>query len=163
MAGRPKPTKLKLIEGNRGKRPLPKGEPKPRPVSPGSPPPDLNTRAKKIWKEYAPKLERLGLLTEVDGGAFAALCQTMARLDEVRRELKRKDVTLVVEKYSVDKDGVAHLVGTSQNPLAVMERQLAEQVRKWAAEFGLTPRGRSGLAVAGGGADEDDEFKGLLT
>ena len=49
MAGRPKPTNLKLIEGNPGKRPLPGNEPKPKPKAP-SMPSDLDYQAKKTWK-----------------------------------------------------------------------------------------------------------------
>jgi hypothetical protein len=34
---KPKPTKLRILEGNRGKRPLPVGEPEPDPSVPSPP------------------------------------------------------------------------------------------------------------------------------
>ncbi len=48
MPGRPpKPTALKLLQGNPGKRPLPKGEPRP-PVG-CEPPANLTKRARGVW------------------------------------------------------------------------------------------------------------------
>ena len=73
MPGRkPKPTHLKLVQGNPGKRPLNRAEPVP---ATGCPKPKfLKGRAAKIWDEYAPELERIGVLTAVDGHMFATWC-----------------------------------------------------------------------------------------
>lgn len=75
MAGRPpKPTALKLLQGNPGKRKLNMDEPKP---PPGAEPPGyikLNLEALAEWKVISAKLLRLGLLTEVDDNALATLC-----------------------------------------------------------------------------------------
>lgn len=68
----PKPTALKVLEGNPGKRRLNDREPKP---TVGCRPPDwLAGEALVEWEKHAPRLERLGLLTEIDGEALAALC-----------------------------------------------------------------------------------------
>jgi len=76
---KPKPTKLKIIEGNPGKRPLNENEPIPQSIAPECP--DwLSDDAKKEWKRLAPELERLGLLTVLDMAAFAGYCQSYAKL-----------------------------------------------------------------------------------
>ena len=80
MRGRkPKPTVLKLIHGNPGHRPLNKSEPKP--ALGAIKPRFLKGRAARIWAQYAPELERLGVLTAVDGHMFAAWCVLAAEFE----------------------------------------------------------------------------------
>ena len=74
-----KPTALKIIQGNPGKRPLNQHEPKP--ASGCEKPKFLKGRAARIWDEYAPELERIGILTAVDGHLFAAWCILAAELE----------------------------------------------------------------------------------
>ena len=75
----PKPTALKLLEGNPGKQKLNKNEPMPKvPDVIPKPPKRLLPEAKKEWKRLAPAMVALGLLTEVDTSAFAELCQNYA-------------------------------------------------------------------------------------
>ena len=62
---KPKPTALKMLEGNPGGRPL-------------------NT---KEWKRMAKVLEQMGLLTEMDMAAFAGYCQAYARWKEAEEFL----------------------------------------------------------------------------
>ena len=77
MPGRKaKPTQLKIIQGNPGRRPLNRHEPKPS--GDAAMPYHLNGRAAAIWEELAPELRRLGLLTSVDARMFAVLCDLLA-------------------------------------------------------------------------------------
>ncbi|WP_337531429.1 phage terminase small subunit P27 family, partial [Zhenhengia sp.] len=78
---KPKPTSLKVLEGNPGKRALNDTEPKPEKKAPKCPT-WLNKEAKKEWKRIATELEALGILTEVDMAAFAGYCQAYARWKE---------------------------------------------------------------------------------
>ena len=84
MAGRkPKPTAIKELEGNPGKRKLNKKEPKPEKgmlVCPEW----LLPEAKVEWKHLSEKLNQMGVLTEVDMAAFAAYCQSYARWKEAQ-------------------------------------------------------------------------------
>jgi phage terminase small subunit len=75
MAGRPpKPTALKLLQGNPGKRPLNDQEPKP-PVGAKAPQYVIDDPVLLLeWNRHAPRLTRLGLLTEIDDDALATLC-----------------------------------------------------------------------------------------
>lgn len=76
---RPKPTALKILEGNPGKRPLPKDEPKP--VGVVKKPTFLKGKAAKIWKEFAPLVQRMGLLTIADVKAFSRWCVLTAEFE----------------------------------------------------------------------------------
>ena len=73
MRGRkPKPTRLKLLEGNPGKRRINGQEPQP-PWTLPSCPAHLSPSAKAEWKRLAKTLNAVGLLTQVDRAALAAL------------------------------------------------------------------------------------------
>jgi P27 family predicted phage terminase small subunit len=159
MPGISKPTALKVLEGNRGRRELPVNEPKPRPKAPRVEK-SIDKEAKKIARELAPKLERVGLLTEVDGFSFAALCQTVARLRAIWKKLQKEGSDLIVTE-SIYLKGVYQGTREKPNPLLKLESDYMKLLCKQAAEFGLTPRGRAGLTI---GRDKDDtEGAELLT
>ena len=72
MAGRkPKPTALKKLEGNPGKRKLNTKEPMPGKGMPDCPK-WLLPEAKKEWERLCVKLSEIGVLTEIDMAAFTA-------------------------------------------------------------------------------------------
>ena len=78
---KPKPTALKVLEGNPGKRPLNNKEPQPEKKAPRCPS-WLEPEAKKEWKRMAKTLEAIGVLTQVDKAAYAGYCQAYARWKE---------------------------------------------------------------------------------
>ena len=79
MAGRkPKPTALKKLEGNPGKRKLNTKEPMPEKGMPDCPK-WLLPEAKEEWKRLCQKLSEMGVLTESDMAAFAAYMNTVYR------------------------------------------------------------------------------------
>ena len=80
MAGRkPKPTALKVLEGDRGKGRRPLNEHEPIPPRGGVKCPSwLLPEAKKEWKRLAASLEAMGVLTMADLTAFAGYCQAYA-------------------------------------------------------------------------------------
>jgi len=142
-----KPTALRALEGGRSHS-LPKPdealakEPTPAVVCP-DPPKELNTRAKKIWKDLGPKLAALGLLTEADEGAFFVLCHELAILRESADALRTRNPLLETEEET---KRFRHLE-------AVFHRTSASFMKN-AKEFGCTPRGRVGLVV---GSDVNGE------
>jgi len=88
MRGRkPKPTHLKLLEGNPDKRAINGAEPQPARGIPTCPA-HLSPPAKAEWKRLAQDLHRIGLLTLVDRGALAAYCQSWGRWVEAERKLQ---------------------------------------------------------------------------
>jgi P27 family predicted phage terminase small subunit len=120
-------------------------EPKPRPICPG-PPKELGTAAKKIWKQLAPKLFGLGLLTEVDLPALTIVCFEGAQISFCYNELKQKEL------FDGDK---------KRARIRALLRASTSNYYKFAREFGLTPRGRVGLIVGGDG--KGGEGADLLT
>ena len=148
VAGRkPKPTTLRIIEGNREHRPLNEKEPKPRPVAPECPE-WLKGEGRKVWENLAPKLEKLGILTEIDGPAFAALCQCYGRFVEAEKK--------------VDDEGTVQSIGENgyrqQIPEISISQKYLAQARALLAEFGGTPSSRSRLSIETSKGDEFDEF-----
>lgn len=144
MAGRPrKPTSLRVIEGNRSKTPLPANEPKPVPIAPECPK-WLLADAKKEWARLYPELEAMGLLTRIDGAAFAAYCQSYARW-------KQAEVAI----------GRAVKKGEKPGGWEKEARQRQKEMIACAKEFGFTPASRARVSVSK--QAEEDEFEALLS
>lgn len=142
MAGRPgrsgrkpKPTYLKLLEGNPSHRPLTKNEPKPQPGRPPCPR-WLNLEAKREWRRIVPELEALGLLTIVDRAALAGYCQAYARWRQAEE---------AIEKYGMI--GKTESGYVQQLPYVSIAQKSLQLMKNLAAEFGLTPSARSRLSL----------------
>lgn len=140
MRGRkPKPTHLKVIAGNPGKRPLNPLEPIPARNLP-SPPSELNGDARVEWGRVSEELYRMGLLTGVDRAALAAYCQAYGRWVQAERtiaEMAKKDALtggLLVKTTNGN---------AIQNPLVGIANKAMADMMRYAAEFGMTPSARS--------------------
>lgn len=152
-AGRkPKPTHLKLVTGNPGKRALPKAEAKVVPSLP-SPPPHLADEAKVEWGRVSEDLFKIGLLSGVDRAALAAYCQAYARWVQAERAIsemaKRDQLTGGLMIKTSNGNAI-------QNPLVGTANKAAADMVRYAAEFGMTPSARSRIhASPPGEADKD--------
>ncbi len=144
----PKPTHLKVLAGNPGKRPINEDEPKPKPIAPKCPS-WLDKEAKKEWKRVAPELERLGLLTQVDGAALAAYCQAYSRWKQAEEVLSKHGLVFKTPNGYIQ-----------QLPQVAIAQKYARIMREFCHEFGLTPSSRSGMKLPSGG--EEDEFEAFL-
>jgi len=141
---KPKPTALKLIEGNPGKRPLNEHEPVPPKLN--SKCPDwLLPEAKKEWKRLAPALEAMGILTMADHKAFAAYCQAYARWKEAEE--------FITQHGSIFKTPSGYV---QQVPQVSISMQNMKIMQSFCTEFGLTPASRSRI-IAGGSEDAGSE------
>ena len=157
--GRPnKPTALKVLEGNPGKRPLSRTEPKPIPISP-KPPNWLASEAKKMWKHLAPQLETLGLLTIIDGYALAAACQSYSTWAKIERYLQKNGLTMEIKK--VDDDGQPFTSYIQQRPEVSIGNKALMAFKSFCTEFGLTPSSRCRINTKPTEAD-DDPMEALL-
>jgi P27 family predicted phage terminase small subunit len=144
MAGhKPKPTAIKQITGNPGKRKLNGTEPMFSTANvkcPGH----LNAAAKREWRRLAPAMEIKGLLTDVDVAAFAAYCLLYSRWAEAEKQIQKTG--LVVKSASGE---------PIRNPyLIVAERSLAE-LRKYETDLGFNPSARSRIHVPESVSDAD--------
>lgn len=138
MAGRiPTPTALKIMQGNPGKRALPKDEPKPTEIEPTRPG-KLSERAHAEWDRLAPILQRMRVLTEADGAALGMLCADIAELEEITAEIE-KTGKVIKNKRS----GAIRL-----NPLIALQSQLNQRVTTGLREFGLSPASRTKVRTA---------------
>jgi P27 family predicted phage terminase small subunit len=160
----PKPTRLAELQGNPGKRPLNKREPRPTPGAPGMP--DwLSREAKAEWRRLVPQLERLGLLTKVDRAGLAAYCQAHAELADATKLLEAEGRVLeepVTARQREDGVEVVKLVGYRKklHPAVRLQRDAFARVKQFLGEFGLTPATRARLVAPGeqgeGNGDDPD-------
>ena len=132
MQGRkPKPTALKLLAGNPGKRAINHAEPKPRVVMP-KPPEHLSDAEKEKWKSVVRELYPLGLVTNIDKDHLAMYCTIYVRWIKAER--------MVREKGEIIKTAAGNII---QNPYLSIANRALEQLNKLGAEFGMTPSSRS--------------------
>lgn len=164
MKGRkPKPTHLKLLDGEKHKERINKKEPKPKPGKFRCPS-HIVGEARRAWGVLMPRLETLGLLTEIDGQAFEGLCQVYGRWVEAEVELAKTNPVMRGKKIIKIKDKDGNEIekevpgGYFQNPYLAVANRAWEQMMKAFAEFGLTPSSRSRITVGGppgdGGIEE---------
>jgi len=147
---KPKPTALKVLEGNPGKRPLNMNEPKPEKKAPKCPS-WLEPEAKKEWRRMSKQLEELGVLTQVDAAAFAGYCQAYARWKEAEEFLSKHGTIFKTPSGYIQQ---VPQVSIAQTYLKIM--------RDFCSEFGLTPSSRSRIAVDNAVKDCADPMEKLL-
>lgn len=158
----PKPTHLKLVTGNPGKRALPKAEPKPEKGIP-SVPAHLSDEAKVEWGRVANSLNNLGVLTMIDRAVLAAYCQAYADWVEAEEQLRRygKVVKSPIKTTKRTKQGTGDRVEETsggfpmQSPFLPIRNRALELMHKFAVEFGMTPASRSRIVVTDGAQTED--------
>lgn len=123
-------------------------ESKPRPVRPKCPK-YLSKTARREWKRIVPELDRMGLLTCVDGAALECYCNAYSNMVEAQKAVDEKGFTMFGAK------------GITKRPeVAVVEKAQA-LIRTFCVEFGLTPSARARMAIPGK-AEEEDEMDAFL-
>ena len=147
---KPKPTAIKKLEGNPGKRRLNEQEPIPDKKAPKCPM-WLEPEAKKEWRRTAKRLEVLGILTEVDMAAFAGYCQAFARWKEAE-EFISKHGTIV-------KTPSGYWQQVPQVPIAQTYLKI---MHKFCEQFGLTPSARSRIIADAGQQSAADPMELIL-
>jgi len=125
------PTRLKLLAGNPGKRPV--GEPEPEPASRLPEPPEhLSDEAKREWLRVGELLVDLGLVSDLDRAALAGYCQAWSRWVEAEEALRTYGVVIKSPSgYPM------------QSPFLAVANKALEQMRGFLIEFGMTPASRS--------------------
>lgn len=146
MRGRKKqPARLKIANGNPGKRKI-QDEPQPKQGSPVCPE-WFGDDARAEWERVVPELERLKLLTVIDGAAIEGHCLNYARALDCERTLAKEGVTFATEH------------GPKKRPEATIAKECWGMVRAFLSELGLSPAARARLgAVEETGGDDFDEF-----
>lgn len=146
MRGRkPLPKHLKVIQGNRGKRPI-KDTTVEFEISLPMPPPHLNDDAKVEWGRVAPMLYALRLLSDADVAALAAYCQAYAVWKEATTAVQIMARSDPLTKGLLIKTTNGNAI---QNPLLGIANKAAADMVRYAAEFGMTPSARARLHAEG--------------
>ena len=100
-----------------------------------------------MWRELSKELEPLGLLTAVDGPAFAATVLTFTLAKQAAIELAEAGA---VTDYDDHNDRLR------RHPAVQVLRDNLAAYRQWCAEFGLTPAARTRLSTVSGDDGADD-------
>lgn len=132
---KPKPTALRLLAGNPGKRAINKDEPRVRPSIPACPR-ELSLRVKREWRKLAVQLYDAGVLTEIDRIALAGLVVSYVRWIEAQEGLIKTGL-LVKGPNGIPR----------QNPLIRIGVEAQSEYVRLLGEFGMSPSSRSRLHV----------------
>lgn len=147
---KPKPTAMKIFEGNPGGRPLNHWEPNPPKKAPRCPN-WLEDEAKREWKRMAKALEQMGVLTEMDMAAFAGYCQAYARWKEAEEFISQHGAMVRTPNGYLQQVPQVSIAQTNQKIML-----------KFCEQFGLTPSSRSRIVGGEGPADDTDDMAALL-
>lgn len=149
MMGRPpKPTALKLLAGNPGKRPLNLEEPVFREET-GNPPAWMPALAKREWERLLPSLRAQGLFTVADVAEYTGYCLAWAELIELTRFLRKNGRTVTAASgYLMPRPEVA------------MRERALTRLHLFGASFGLSPSART--RIKGKPPEEVDPMELLL-
>jgi P27 family predicted phage terminase small subunit len=137
------PTVLNELRGNPGKRKRNHGEPMPA-VGERVPsaPRWLGEGGRRHWRQLAPRLHAVGLLTEVDVVGLAMLCEALGQYLEARDLVSREGMVAISDK------------GNAYHHPALAQMNTARgEVLRWAQQFGMTPSSRSRISVEAKGEE----------
>ena len=152
MAGRKrKPTQLKKLAGNPGKRKLPKDEPKLKTAIPTCPA-HFEEECRELWDKFGVLLYEMGVITHADSTALEMLITTY-------REWREADS--VIQSRGLSYPTVTQAGSTVYRavPEVAMRSDAARRLQSLLSEFGLSPASRSKVSAAGdSGADPMEDF-----
>jgi P27 family predicted phage terminase small subunit len=147
---RPKPTALKQLQGNPGKRPLNLNEPQfgGLPKCPGH----LDKNAKAEWRRISKELSAVGLLSAADRAALSAYCAAWSRWIAAEESIQKFGTVIKSPKsgYPI------------QNPYVSISNTALDLMRKFLIEFGLTPASRSRISVDLNSGSKEDSFDAFM-
>lgn len=140
MKGRkPKPSNLRRLQGNAGRRPIPENEPDPERGIP-EPPKRLSSAALEHWRKIAPELDALGVLTTADGFALELLCEAYsdwrAACEAIETHGQTYKRTTAAGKSTV-----------ATRPEVAVRNDSWKRYKSMLVEFGMTPSARTRVNV----------------
>ena len=152
MPGRgpaPRPTALKVLSGNPGKRPLNKSEPQPRPGM--EPPAWLDEAARVEWDRVMPELDIIpGLMRRPDAVAMAAYGRSIVQMNDANKVIRARGLTMKTAN------------GIRIRPEVRAFEAAVRLIATFSQEFGLTPASRSRIHLTPT-PEEDDALDGVLS
>ncbi|WP_455387464.1 phage terminase small subunit P27 family [Petrachloros mirabilis] len=137
----PAPTPTEILK-RRGSREISKrkNEPKPdkgQPVTPDM----LDGDAKQVWDQLTDELDKIGVLTVIDGNALVRYCRMWVRWQQCDAFIKKYG-----ESYPL-KDANGNVRCFQQFPEVGILNKLSVLLLRLEQEFGLTPAARTRIQV----------------
>jgi P27 family predicted phage terminase small subunit len=165
---KPKPTQLKVISGNPGKRKLNKAEPKPTRGIPDCPE-YLPPRAKVAFQQLGERLDAMGVITLADGMALELLAMAYEEwrsandliLDAAELSKFEGDVVHYKDGMTYDTQSDAGTI-IRAHPASRLASDAFKRIRAMLVEFGLTPSSRARVHAPAGNNDEADPWAELV-
>lgn len=150
-----KPTARKIAEGNRGKRPINKAEPKSLPGEPMMPA-GMTKAAQAVWPDIIANLEANSVLFKTDSIAIAALCSSLVLFRQAEAAIQKYGS--VIAELEED-TGVATV---KMNPAVRVRSGALKELRAIWQDFGLSPSSRAGIAINKGDDTPESKLDALL-
>lgn len=143
-------------------------EVKAEPIKGTTPPAGLSRYARECWAMHAPELERLGLLSRLDLGAFRVACETYAMALEALEAMRPRKKDGTPDKRSNRLELLvadsAHAGRLAKHPAFAIFNMAANTYRGYCVDFGLTPSARvtlrpgtAGASTAGSVSSDDGD------
>ena len=154
---RPKPTAIKILEGNPGKRKIVADDLQPEVGIPEKPK-YMPFAAQREWDFITPILLELGVLTLVDSKSIAAYCVCYARWEEADRKITEFGPLFQVTYQ--DNEGNTIVGDLKENPACKIADRCLARMKSYLTEFGLTPASRAKLKI--GPKPVKDKFDSLM-
>lgn len=147
MGRKAMPIDLLLIQGNKNR--LTKSEIEQRQASENKvkpntdkvkPPIWLDAVAKKEFKRLVAELVQVDLISNVDVNALATYCDAYSDYVQCTKIIHEEGLMVEYTNKAAETNKVPH-------PLLTKKKQLHEQMKSLATEFGLTPSARAKIAI----------------
>lgn len=132
------PTSVKIARGTHRKDRDgdPALEPQPEQIAAPPPPAHLGKVGRGKWQDLAPRLARIGLLTEADVEALTLLCEAFEEKATCEAKLTEDG------EYYWTESGYCGV-----HPAVSRLQRTIDRIRKLLAAFGMTPSDRAGLKL----------------
>lgn len=138
-----KPTALKILQGNPGKRALNFNEPIPDSGAPDCPD-YVKGAAKREWTRVCRELEHMKILASIDRAMLVAYCLAWGTYDDANRDIARNGLIFKLENgYE------------SVRPIVKIRDQAEKRLLTLCREFGFSPASRSKVKVPPKGQQAD--------
>lgn len=138
----PKPTLLKIAEGNRGKRKLdPDSEPSPPSGAPEKPE-HLEGLASVEWDRMIAIIDSMGILAKTDGQMIELYCMEYETYRQCKKDLRANGS--LYQDISTGEDSPTKLLS---HPAVIIMDKAGKTMARILAEFGLSPSSRSRVKV----------------